>query len=84
MMCMSKTIPGSQGRKEVDKHRGGLYTPANYDIASEFEEGVTKHHLYRKTGLFQPSASGVTDGVSIKGLVHLTPENLFWWQDRDD
>jgi hypothetical protein len=25
---MSKAIPGSQGRKEVDKHREGLYTLA--------------------------------------------------------
>ena len=83
-MCRSNAIPGSQIRKEVDKHRGGLFTPANHDVASDLEEGNPKHHLYRKTGLFQPSASGVTDGVSMKGFVHRTPENLFWWQDRDD
>ncbi len=84
---MRKAIPGSQSRKEVDKHREGLYTLANYVLASELEErfeGITKHHLYRKSGLFQPSVSGVTDGVSEKGFVHRTPEKLSWWQDRDN
>jgi hypothetical protein len=28
-MCISKAIPGSQGRKEVDETSEGLYTPAN-------------------------------------------------------
>jgi hypothetical protein len=78
-------ITRSQG---ADKNREGLYTvyPANYVITSELEEGITKpeHHIYRKSGLSQPSASGVTDGVSRKGFVHRTPEKLSWWQDRDD
>lgn len=45
MFCQLRQFVGSQGRKEADKHREGLYTytPANYVIASELEEGITKH-----------------------------------------
>ena len=40
--------------------------------------------IYRNLGLFQPSASGVTNRVSKKGFVHRTPEKVYWWQDCDD
>jgi hypothetical protein len=81
----------SQGRQEVEKHCEGraVYPRKQRQTMSlhrklRREAPSTKHHLYRKSGLFQPSVSGVTDGVNRKGFVHRTPEKLSWWQDRDD
>jgi hypothetical protein len=31
-ICMGKVIPGSKGRKEVDKHRERLYTPQTMSL----------------------------------------------------
>lgn len=52
----------------MNKDSKGLYTPANYVITSKLGGEITNHCLYRKSGLIQPSASGVTDGVSTRAV----------------